>query len=340
LKIEEVYSQVIKAIEQNNKFVIIPHHNPDGDAMGSALAFKVLLDKIGKHSNVVTPNDYPEFLHWLPKNESVVVWFKNKYKAKSIIEDADVVIFVDFAQLSRIEEFNDKLFEDKTKILFDHHPDTEGFPDLKITDTRVSSTSELVGRFFMETKFSTLIDKDIASCLLTGIITDTGSFNHNSSRPETYEVLSVLLKTGVNKDEIYNKVYNNFSFERTQLLGLMLNKNLTYLPDFSTAFMCLSQKEMEEYKFQHGDSEGFVNVPLGIKGIVFSVFFMEKKDRIKISFRSTGSFPANEIAKKYFNGGGHKNAAGGFCKLSMDETIKKFKEALSEYKAILNTSTI
>ncbi len=340
MKIEEVYSQVIKAIEQNNKFVIIPHHNPDGDAMGSALAFKVLLDKIGKHSNVVTPNDYPEFLHWLPKNESVVVWFKNKYKAKSIIEDADVVIFVDFAQLSRIEEFNDKLFEDKTKILFDHHPDTEGFPDLKITDTRVSSTSELVGRFFMETKFSTLIDKDIASCLLTGIITDTGSFNHNSSRPETYEVLSVLLKTGVNKDEIYNKVYNNFSFERTQLLGLMLNKNLTYLPDFSTAFMCLSQKEMEEYKFQHGDSEGFVNVPLGIKGIVFSVFFMEKKDRIKISFRSTGSFPANEIAKKYFNGGGHKNAAGGFCKLSMDETIKKFKEALSEYKAILNTSTI
>ena len=340
MEIKDIYNQIIKTIDDNKTFVIIPHHNPDGDAMGSALAFKVLLDKLGKHATVVTPNDYPEFLHWLPKNDSVVVWFKNKYKAKAIIEAADVAIFVDFAQLSRIEEFNDKIFEGKTKILFDHHPDTEDFPDLKITDTRVSSTSELVGRFFMETKFSSLIDKDIASCLLTGIITDTGSFNHNSSRPETYEVLSVLLKTGVNKDVIYDKIYNNFSFDRMRLLGLMLNEKLNYLPDFSTAFICLTQKEMEEYKFQHGDSEGFVNVPLGIKGIVFSVFFMEKKDRIKISFRSTGSFPANEIARKYFNGGGHKNAAGGFCKLSMDDTIKKFKEILTEYKAILNTSTI
>ena len=340
MEINNIYNQIIKSIEENNKFVIIPHHNPDGDAMGSALAFKVLLDKIGKQATVVTPNDYPEFLHWLPKNDSVVVWFKNKYKAKAIIEAADVAIFVDFAQLSRIEEFSDKLFNGKTKILFDHHPDTEEFPDFKISDTRASSTSELVGRFFMETKYASLIDKDIASCLLTGIITDTGSFNHNSSRPETYEVLSILLKTGVNKDKIYNKIYNNFSYNRMKLLGLMLNEKMVYLPDFSTAYICLTKKEMEAHNFQHGDSEGFVNVPLGIKGIVFSVFFMEKNDKIKISFRSTGSFPANEVAKKYFNGGGHKNAAGGFSKLNMEETIKKFNEILIEYKAILNTSTI
>lgn len=340
MEITDIYNQILKTIEQNNKFVIIPHHNPDGDAMGSALAFKVLLDKIGKQSTVVTSNDYPEFLHWLPKNETVVVWFKNKYKANAIIEDADVAIFVDFSQLSRIEAFSDKLFEDKTKILFDHHPDTEGFPDLKITDTRVSSTSELVGRFFMETKFASLIDKDIASCLLTGIITDTGSFNHNSSRPETYEVLSALLKTGVNKDKIYDKIYNNFSFNRMKLLGLMLNEKMTYLPEFSTAFICLSQKEIDNHAFQHGDSEGFVNIPLGIKGIVFSVFFMEKNDKIKMSFRSTGNFPANEVAKKYFNGGGHKNAAGGYSNLDMEETIKRFKEILIEYKDILNTSII
>lgn len=340
MEIEETYNKIINKIEGNKEFVIIPHHNPDGDAMGSALALKSMLDKLGKRANVVTTNDYPEFLHWLPKNDSVVVWFKNKYKAKALIESAHVIIFVDFSQLSRIEAFNDKMFEGKAKILFDHHPDTEDFPDLQITDTRVSSTSELVGRFFMETKYEKLLDKDIASCLLTGIITDTGSFNHNSSRPETYEVLTFLLKTGVNKDVIYDRIYNNFSFDRTRLLGYMLNEKLNYLPEHKTAYMCLTLEEMNKYNFQHGDSEGFVNVPLEIKGIIFSVFFMEKKDRVKISFRSSGSFPANEVAKKYFNGGGHKNAAGGYCKLSLEETIKRFKEAVEEYKPILNTSVI
>jgi phosphoesterase RecJ-like protein len=340
LNIKEIYNQIIDKIESNNNFVIIPHHNPDGDAIGSALAVKNFLDKLGKTSTVISPNDYPEFLHWLPKNDSVVVWFKNKFKAKALIEKAEVAIFVDFAQLSRIDEFEENLFDNKIKILFDHHPDTEKFPDIKITDTRVSSTAELVGRFLMETKYLNLIDKDIASCLLTGIITDTGSFNHNSSRPETYEVLTVLLKTGVNKDKIYNKVYNNFSFDRMRLLGKMLNDKMNYLPGFATAYICLSKEEMKDYKFQPGDSEGFVNIPLGIKGVVFSVFFMEKHDKIKISFRSESSFPANEIAKKYFEGGGHKNAAGGQSKLSMEETIKKFKEILEEYKAILNTSLI
>ena len=330
---ESVLKSAISLIQENQNIVIIPHHNPDGDALGSSFGLRLVLQNLGKNARVIAPNDYPEFLHWLPGSQEAVIWFRQRKTAIRAIEKADLLIFLDFNDLDRVENMKETIEATNVpKLMIDHHPYPKEIADVIISDTAASSTSELVTHFIKWAGFTDKINKKVASCLLTGIITDTGSFSYNSSHPETYEALSLLLETGVNKDKIYDNVYNNYSFQRMQLMGFALNERMKYIPKYNTAYIYLTKEDLKTYNFRPGDSEGFVNLPLSIKGVVFAAFFMEKDDKIKMSLRSKFSFPANKVASDYFNGGGHLNAAGGHSNLSMDEAIKQFESVLKEYK--------
>ena len=328
--------QAWQLINNSKNICIIPHKNPDGDALGASTGLALVLSELNKNVDIISPNDFPEFLQWLPGNEKIKVWFKQKYKSEKIIASADLIIFLDFNTLERIDKLANPIKANSTpKIMIDHHPNPSKIADIIISDTLASSTSELITHFLVFGKMESLINKDVASSLLTGIITDTGSFSYNSSQPETYKALSVLLSKNIDKDDIYNKVFNNYSFDRMRLMGYALNKKMIHLPKYRTAYIFLNKKELSDYNFVSGDSENFVNLPLSIKGVVFSVLFLEKDDKIKISFRSKKNFPANKFSSDFFNGGGHLNAAGGHFYGSMTEAIKHFEKALDDYKTLL-----
>jgi bifunctional oligoribonuclease and PAP phosphatase NrnA len=316
-------------LDRAGAIAIISHINPDGDALGSSLALYHYLVKLGKNVSVIMPNDYPDFLKWLPGSDMVKVFTKNKTASAAAIKQADLLFLLDFNTPSRAGKAEVLIKEsDAFKVLIDHHPEPEDFADIIYSDTLSSSTAELIYRFIEITGNNGSVSTIEATCLYTGIMSDTGSFNFNSSQPETYRVLSELLKLGIDKDYIYSKVYDNFSESRLRLLGYCLDQKMVVMDQFKAAFISLSLKEKKMYKYIRGDSEGFVNYPLSIKGIDFAAFFMENDDHVKISFRSKGNFDTNAFAKN-FNGGGHVNASGGESKMSLSETIAKFVYLLS-----------
>ncbi len=325
------------ALEAATDIVILTHMNPDGDALGSSLGLYHFLKLSGKNVTVISPNSYPDFLHWLPGDDEVVEFDKKSKKATRFISQADTIFLLDFNELKRIGKVGEVVLENKkaTKILVDHHPNPVEKCQIEISDIRVSSTAELVFHLLSSIDKTKVSDLAVSECLFTGILTDTGCFSFNSSRPSTYEAVATLLKAGVNKDKIYDNLYNNFSADRMKLLGFSLDSKMKVIKEYKTAYVSLSREEMEKYNFSVGDSEGFVNFPLSIKGIIFSVLFLEKKGHVKLSLRSKGDFPANDVAKKYFNGGGHKNAAGGESKLSLSDTIERFESILPEYSQLL-----
>jgi bifunctional oligoribonuclease and PAP phosphatase NrnA len=322
---------VNRQLDQANSIVIISHVNPDGDALGSSLALFHYLEKIGKRVSIFMPNEYPDYLKWLPGTNHVQIFNKTK-SAGNTMENADLIFLLDFNNPSRSGKAEEYIIKSKAfKILIDHHPKPDNFADIVYSDTLSSSTAELIFRFIESTGNPELVDRIIATCLYTGIMSDTGSFSFNSSQPETYRVLSELLKRRIDKDYIYSMVYDNFSESRLRLLGYCLDKKMVVLGKFRTAYISLSLNEKKLYNYIRGDSEGFVNYPLSIKGIEFTAFFMENDDHIKISFRSKGNFDASAFASQNFAGGGHVNASGGESKLSMSETIDKFISLLPLY---------
>jgi bifunctional oligoribonuclease and PAP phosphatase NrnA len=312
--------------------VIVTHRNPDGDAVGSSLALYRVLTKMGHKAQVITPNVYPEFLHWLPDNEQVLIYEKKKREAQKFMEEASVIFCLDFNDITRIREFR-KLIENSNayKVMIDHHPNPVLFADCTISDISVSSTSELLYQFFRELQLVNLVDSETAACIYAGIMTDTGAFSYNSSREQTFLIVAELLGYGFDKDKVHSLVYDNFSADRMRFLGYCLNEKMKVFPDFGAAYISITQEERDRFNFQPGDSEGFVNYPLSINGIRFTALFLEKKDHVKISFRSKGDFAVNRFSAKYFDGGGHKNAAGGESKLSLEETLRKFESLLPEY---------
>ena len=334
---EKVLENTKNAIETASNIVIVTHMNPDGDAIGSSLGLYHFLKLSGKSVTVITPNSYPDFLHWLPGDDDVVDFDRKSKKASRLIGEADTFFLLDFNELKRIGKMGEVVSKNKTatKILIDHHPNPVEKCTIELSDIRVSSTAELVFHLLSLLNNELVSDINVSECLFTGIMTDTGCFSFNSSRPSTFEAVSALLKSGINKDKIYDNLYNNFSDDRMKLLGFSLDKRMTVIPEYKTAYISLTMEEMKMYNFSVGDSEGFVNFPLSIKGVVFTVLFLEKKGYVKLSLRSKGDFPANEVAKKYFNGGGHKNAAGGESMISLSETIKKFESILPEYTHLL-----
>jgi len=313
--------------------LIVTHFNPDGDAIGSALAFYHYLYSSGYQASILVPNDYPDFLYWLPGNEKIIIDDKNHELALDEISKAELIIFLDFNVLDRTQQLEEVFKNTPTpKVLVDHHPNPQDFADIIISTTQVSSTSELLYELLIKLGGEEAISKTVAACLYTGIMTDTGSFSYNSSLPDTYYVVSKLIERGIDKDKIYWKVYDKYSPDRMRLLGYCLYQKLQVFTEFCAAYISISLDELQQFNYRSGDSEGFVNYPLSIKGVMFSVIFIERVDHIKISFRSKGDFPANTFAANHFNGGGHKNAAGGYSDLSLDETLEKFENLLPEYK--------
>ncbi|MFP4046309.1 MAG: DHH family phosphoesterase [Bacteroidales bacterium] len=323
-----------------NNIMIVTHYNPDGDAIGSSLALYKYLKNKGFEVDVVVPNEYPKFLHWLPNNEKIIIYENDKRFVDNKLSKANLLFFIDFNVLDRIQGMETVIKQSNLpKILIDHHPNPENSFDITISDTSVSSTAELLYELLYKLSGENSIDYEIAECLYTGIMTDTGSFSYNSSLPATYYVVSRLLETGIDKDKIYWNVYDNYSTDRMRLLGYCLNKKMNVFERYAAACISITTDELEMFNYNIGDSEGFVNYPLAIKGIVFSVIFIEQKDHIKISFRSKGNFHANKFAENHFNGGGHRNAAGGYSEKSMKETLEKFVSLLPNYKNELLNNT-
>jgi phosphoesterase RecJ-like protein len=270
----------------------------------------MLLKNLGNHVTIISPDTYPKFLEWLPENKNIIIFNKSKNNAIQFINCADTIVCLDFNNLDRIKDIATYVTNSKAiKILIDHHPNPDNFPDIIISETSVSSTAELLYQIIEHLNYQKHITKEIAECLFVGIMTDTGSFNYGF-KPSTLIVASELLSYGINKDKIFNNIYNNFSANRMKLMGYCLKEKLNVVKKYNTAYISITQKEFKQYNYQTGDTEGFVNLPLSIENINFSALFTEQRDHIKISFRSKGNFNANIFAKNHFKGGGHKLSSG------------------------------
>ena len=319
------------------ELLILTHKNPDGDAVGSSLGLMHFLSDLGHNCKVLVPNNFPVFLSWLPGAESIYIFEKDQELGKALLNKADVIFCLDFNSLSRISVIEQFIRATTCRrVLIDHHPQPDNDFDIKISNTGVSSTAELVYHAIEQCGFGDKISSNMATCFYTGIMTDTGNFSHNSSQPETFQAASALLSKGIDKDRIYSGIFHSHSFNRMRLMGYSLNDKLKYFPEFNTAYISLSLRDLESFGFQPGDTEGFVNLPLSIDGVKFSALFIEKEELIKVSLRSKGNFDVNALARKHFKGGGHKNAAGGESRISLDGTLQKFEKLLLEYNEELS----
>jgi phosphoesterase RecJ-like protein len=332
-------NQFSAIIHKAELILIVPHVNPDGDAIGACLALKGVLDNMGKASRVIVPNEFPEFLQWMKGSGSVLDFEENEKEAAALFEKANTLFCLDFNDFGRGEGMKGHLKKFQgTRVLVDHHPNPSVNCNLVFSHPEISSTCELLYMIFEEAGLTRFADKDVAEAIFTGMMTDTGNFSYNASNPGTYHIISCLLKMGIDKDKVHSNVYHTFSESRWRLVGHSLKEKMIILPQYRTGYISLSKKELEQFDFQPGDTEGLVNYPLMVKGIVFCALFLEKDDEIKVSLRSKGNFPANKFSEKHFEGGGHMNAAGGSSDLTLDETVAKFEGLLNEYKTDLLNS--
>ena len=323
--------QLSKLFSNSDNILIISHINPDGDATGSQLALYHYLTSKGKNVNMLAPNYLQEFLKWMDGSELINIFIGNRRKCRKLIASADLIVMVDFNQSNRLGEAEELVKRSNArKVLIDHHIDPQCFADLIISYPEMSSTSELVYEIIAKIESETFMSPQYAEAIYTGIITDTGIFEYGSFTPRTMRIVADLLEAGLDKSRIKDLIYNNFSVDRMRLQGFTLNKRMIVLPEFKSAYIYLKKDDLTEYNYAKGDTEGFVNMPLSIKGIRFSTMFVEKEGFIKLSFRSKGSFPSNEIAAKYFNGGGHQNASGGDYYDTLENTIEYFLKVLKE----------
>ncbi len=321
--------------------VLVPHKNPDGDAIGASLAMCHYLNKKGHNATVVSPNDYPNFLKWLPGSKDTLKFDMQNRQSKKAIAEASIIFLLDFNALNRVgDDMENTLKEFKgIFIMIDHHQQPEDIAKYLFSDTSVCSTCQMLYHFLEKLHDVEVINDDIATCIYTGIMTDTGSFRFPSTTSTTHRIIAELIDKGADNAKIYNHVFDTNSYARLQLLGRALS-NTVVIKKLKTAYITLSQKELDEFDYQKGDTEGIVNYALSVENIIFAVIFIEDIDQkiIKISFRSKGSFSVNKFAREHFDGGGHDNAAGGKSTVSMDATISKFLKLLPAYKNELLTS--
>ena len=342
MNLTQIIPQLKEIIEKHEKFVILTHHNPDGDAIGSSLALYHMLKKIGKKEvEVIVPNDFPLFLKWLP--EANKIWnaeFKS-IQAKDFIHHADVIFCLDFNTSSRIEKLEKLLLESSaTKVLIDHHQEPDAF-DWMYSDVSQPATCQMIFKVFEELNILEKIDKDIATCIYTGMITDTGNFKYRNTTSETHRIAAFLLDQGIEIDVINSHVFDSNSKARLHLLGLVLSR-IEVFPEYSFSYLYITRKELQECGFQKGDTEGFVNYGLSIEGIKLTVFLSEdlQKDIVKMSFRSVGNIDVNRLSRTYFNGGGHLNASGGRSEVSIEDTIAQLKKIIATDEKLLEEISV
>jgi phosphoesterase RecJ-like protein len=331
--------ELVKKIKDGHykKIAITTHHKPDGDAMGSTLGLWHILKDLQLNARVITPTDYADFLNWLPGNETVINFEESTEEATKYIMDADLVFCLDFNRLSRINKLGELIKDTSSKgktqlVMIDHHLEAEDFYDFCYYDTSASSTCELVFEWTKEYFGSSCISKDSVNCLYTGLMTDTGNFQHNNTKPHTHRIAAEMMELGAEHIQIHQRIYDVFTLNRTRLFGYCMYHKLEILEDCHTALIYLNKDELEQFNVVTGDTEGLVNFGLGLKGIVFSVLIVDRTERVKMSFRSKGKFAANEFAASYFSGGGHFNAAGGQSEEPLERVVEKFKNELVKYK--------
>jgi phosphoesterase RecJ-like protein len=326
-------------MNQHRNVVILTHYKPDADALGSSLGLAGYLKKKGHSVSVITPSDYPDFIAWMPGNEEVTVFQKeNPAPSQQLIETADILFNLDFSALSRINELGEMVrVASGKKVLIDHHLEPESFADYTSWDPTAASTAELVYQLIDDLGDKTLIDAGIANCLYAGIMTDTGGFRHPNTTHKVLTIAGELVGLGANPSWVSKLIYDTNSLERLRLMGYVLSEKLKVLPEYKTAYITLTADELKRFGSQTGDTEGLVNFGLSIKGIRLSVMFSDRKEGTKLSLRSLGSFSVNELARTHFQGGGHRNAAGGQSDLPVDQTLQKFLALLPAYQEALNT---
>ena len=333
---KEFTQQLSALLEKEQRCVILPHKNPDGDALGSTLALYHFLNKKGHECSLISPNEYPSFLAWLPGEENIICFSKEEEKSIALIEAATVIFTLDFNALGRIAPMDEYIkASTATKVMIDHHEAPKDYAALMYSNPELGSTCEMVCNV-LYTWDKSLLDQNMATCLYTGIMTDSGSFRFPSTTATTHKIVAHLLELGVNHAQVHQNIYDSYRFERLQLLGITLN-NLKRIDNLNAVYTTLSQEELDRCDFRKGDTEGFVNYGLSLDGIKLAVILIENKQEgiIKMSFRSKGDFDVNQFAREHFNGGGHINAAGGASHVSLENTRIKLEQAIRE-----NSSTL
>jgi phosphoesterase RecJ-like protein len=313
---------------------VLTHYNPDGDAIGSSVAWNNYLLDLGKNSQIVIPNDFPQNLKWIKGSETALIANQNMEEAEALIAGADLLICNDFQSFSRVDKLEEAAKKSKAiKVLVDHHiePNVEQF-DLIFWTIDCSSAAELTYELITRLTPEKPITKAVADAIYVGIMTDTGSFSYSCRHKKTFEIVAKLIDSGIDTQRIHQNIYNTFSEDRMRLLGHCLTNRLTVLPEFATAYMYLSKEDLRTFRYVAGDTEGIVNYALSLKNIKFAAFFTERENRIRISFRSKSDIDCNEFAKTHFDGGGHRNASGGNSFVTMQETLQKFEKLLPEFK--------
>ena len=331
----EKVAELKSFLETPRKIGIVSHRNPDGDAIGSSLALFHFLSRFGHDATVAVPSTFPPILKFLPGTDYILVHDKQPEEAEKMLIDADIIFCLDFNALHRIDKMGEVIAELKTpKVLVDHHLDPEDFADYVLSDITASSTSELIYDLIGYMDELEKVDELIAECLFSGILTDTGSFKYSTS-PKLYRIAGELISKGIDDTELQNKLFNSQTIKQFRLLGYCITRGLDLIPDYRTGIITLTRKDHRKFYIKRGDTEGIVNYLLKIKRITFAVLLLERDGFVKLSLRSKGDFNVQEIASKYFNGGGHKNASGGISNDTLENTKKKLLEILPLYKETL-----
>lgn len=329
--------QLSELLSVSDNIVLICHHNPDGDAIGSMLGFRRFLELNGQHAGMISPNSIQEFLLWLKGTDSVIISEWETGRAVKLIREADLIIMFDFNHLDRSGNLKDHInASEARRILIDHHPGPEIDVDLLISEPGMSSTAELVSSLIRDINGYYLTDMEFMEAIYTGMMTDTGNFSFGTFNGDTLREVAVMLDHGLDKDKIVSGVYDNFSIDRLRLKGFATSERLVYIEEYNTAYIYLNRADLDRFRHKVGDTEGFVNLPLSVGGVIMSALFIEKEDHIKISLRSKEEMDVNRLAAKYFNGGGHKNAAGGRYAGSMEECLEYFEQVLERENNLRN----
>ena len=333
----QAIEQFYPILNQPFKAVITAHQKPDGDAMGSTLGLYHFLKQLGHEVTVISPTNWAPFLDWMPGVDQVIDFESNKHKAIEIIADVDYVFCLDFNILHRTKHLEPIIRDSKAlKILIDHHqqPDIPSFA-FGISDVKMSSTCEMIYDFIVQSGHSNLINLDIASCLYTGLMTDTGSFRFPSTTASVHKIVAHLKELGLQHAKIHENIYDNSTEGRLKFMGNAFLNRMTVLPEYKTAIMAIPKSDIYKFDLKTGDTEGLVNYLLSIEGIKLAAIVIDREDERKWSFRSKGNFDVNIFARTYFDGGGHANAAGGNSKKSLEETLNDFKSIIENYKSQL-----
>jgi len=325
-----------KVITRPSNVVITTHLKPDGDALGSSLGLYHLLQALGHTVHFISPTDFPMNFDWMPGRDKILIYGEEQTRSATLVEQANIICCLDFNHLKRIGDLG-ILIQAATgfKVMIDHHQDPQGFEDFALWDPNASSTCELVFSLACELNWTALIEKNIATCLYTGILTDTGSFRFPRTTAKVHRIVANLLDAGADNVFVHDRIYDQQSENRLRFLGYCLKDKLVLLKALSTAYFAISMAEFDRYDLETGDTEGIVNYALGIDSIKLAVLLIERPGKVKLSFRSKGDFPCNKFAAEHFSGGGHTNAAGGESSLSIEETLNKFKQVLTEYEQLL-----